>query len=711
MTSTHTPTTQSAHTNRLIRATSPYLLQHAHNPVDWYEWGPEALKRAKDENKPIFLSIGYSACHWCHVMERECFENEAIAAVMNEHFVCIKVDREERPDLDDIYMSATQALTRSGGWPMSVWLTPDLRPFYAGTYFPPESSHGRPGFKDVLLFLHEAWKDKHDQVIEQANALTDAVRQITSTQAGGSAISVEVITQAAELIARQFDASRGGVSSGGTNKFPPSMAMDLMLRAYDRSLLKGKPNQMLLDRVETTLENMAYGGIYDQLGGGISRYSTDPDWLVPHFEKMLYDQALVSDIYLDAYRLTKKPLYAETARSILDYVIADLQSPEGGFYSARDADSEGVEGKFYVWSKTEVEGALGDDATIFCDYYDITDGGNWEGHNILNVPNEPAVVAAKHGISQEVFDRRIAAAREKLLAIRAKRVPPFRDDKVLAAWNGLMIASMAKAGRVLNEPRYIQSAIRAADFVLLKMTDETGRLLRTYRNQHAHTPGYLDDYAMMIDASLNLFETTFDRKWLDAAERLNAIVIKHYRDESGGFFFTADDAETVLVRMKSASDNAVPSGNAVQAMNLLRLGVLLDRDEFRSEAEKLLMYFGDKAQSMPFSSERLLAAADFLNGRPKEIAIVCRRSGRSDADAMIDAIWRNYVPNFTMALLVEDDVGADALRREIPLLKDKKSVDEKATAYVCENYACRAPTSDIQTLMDQVISAKIKSAP
>lgn len=707
MTSSQTTTTHPRHTNRLVHATSPYLLQHAHNPVDWYEWGPEALERAKKEHKPIFLSIGYSACHWCHVMERECFENEDIAAVMNEHFVCIKVDREERPDLDDIYMSATQALTRSGGWPMSVWLTPDLKPFYAGTYFPPESMYGRPGFKDVLLFLNDAWHGKHEQVIEQAKSLTDAVRQITSTEAGSAALTPDVVAQSAEMMARQFDAAHGGVASGGTNKFPPSMAMSLMLRAYDRSVEEGRPNTLLLDRVETTLENMAYGGIYDQLGGGIARYSTDIKWLVPHFEKMLYDQALVSDIYLDAWRLTQKPLYAETAKGILDYVINDLQSPEGGYYSARDADSEGEEGKFYVWSKSEIEQALGDDADLFCEYYDVSAGGNWEGHNILNVPNEPAVVAAKLGVTIDELRSRLASAREKLLAIRARRVAPFRDDKVLAAWNGLMIASMAKAGRVLGVQRYTESATRAANFVLTKMTDEHGRLLRTCRDGRAHTQGYLDDYACMIDAALTLYEATLDCQWLDTATRLNEIVMEHYRDESGGFYFTADDAETVLVRMKSATDNAVPSGNAVQAMNLFRLGVLLDRRDLADSGEKLLTYFGDKVRSMPFSSERLLAAADYHFRRPKEIAIVCTKAVRADAEDMINAVWRNYVPDFTIAMLVEDDARADASRKKLPLLRDKKSIDGKATAYVCENYACQAPTTDVDKLLEAVLSAKI----
>jgi len=701
-------TTQPRHTNHLIHATSPYLLQHAHNPVDWYEWGPEALDRARKENKPIFLSIGYSACHWCHVMERESFENEQIAALMNEHFVCIKVDREERPDLDDIYMSATQAMTRSGGWPMSVWLTPDLKPFYAGTYFPPESRYGRPGFPDVLKFLADAWENQHEKVGEQAQALTDAVKQITRAEPGSHPLPPDAVTRAADLIARQFDATRGGILSGQTNKFPPSMAMGLMLRAYDQSVAAGKPNQLLLERVETTLENMAYGGIYDHLGGGIARYSTDPNWLVPHFEKMLYDQALVSDIYVDAWRLTKKPLYEETARSIFDYVLTDLRDPDGGFYSARDADSEGEEGKFYVWDKSEIETVLGADAAgLFCDYYDVSAGGNWEGHNILNVPNEPARVAAKHELDETEFRRRIDDARAKLLAHRSKRVPPHRDDKILSGWNGLMIAGLAKAGRAFGEPRYTKAAAEAADFVLTKMTDANRRLLRSYRNGRAHTPAYLDDHAFMIEAALNLYETTFDSKWLDAAERLNDDVMKHFHDPSdGAFFFTADDAETVLVRMKNATDSAVPGGSSVQAMNLLRLAVLLDRKQLWEAAERLLTFYGEKATSMPFSSERLLAAADFLQRRPKEVAVVCKQATVAEGNRMVDAASREYVPNLTIALCIEDAPDAAKIRARLALLKDKPTVDGKATAYVCENYVCQAPTTDVDKMLIEIGAAK-----
>jgi len=707
-----TSTTQPAHTNKLINATSPYLLQHAHNPVDWYEWGPEALAKAKEESKPIFLSIGYSACHWCHVMERESFENEDIAAVMNEHYINIKVDREERPDLDDIYMSATQALTRSGGWPMSVWLTPDLKPFYAGTYFPPNSRYGRPGFKDVLLFLNKAWNEEREKVMQQAEQLTEAVQQITVTAAGEQPVPAGAIEAATNFIAQRFDPTKGGLLSGSTNKFPPSMAMELMLRGYARSAQVGKPEARLLELVDTTLENMAYGGIYDHLGGGIARYSTDPDWLVPHFEKMLYDQALVTDIYLSAYQLTGNPLYAATARSICDYVIEDLQDEAGGYYSARDADSEGEEGKFYVWSVEEVEAVLGaKDGQLFCKFYDVTAGGNWERKNILNVPNEPEVFAQQNNISIEDLNKRLADARTKLLAERANRVPPHLDDKVLAGWNGLMIAAMARAGRVLDDDRYRNSAAAAADFVLSNMTNDAGRLQRTWRKGKTHTLGYLDDYAFMIDALLDLFETTQKIKWLDAAAKLQTDLDAHYLDKNaGGYFFTAADAETVLVRMKNANDNAVPSGNSVQLMNLQQLAILLDHPAYREQAEKMLAYFGDKVNQMAFSSERFLAGADFFHQPTREVAIVYNNATKEDANALLENVFAHYVPNKVVAALNLDDPNAEALSKKIPLLRDKKLLEGEATAYVCQNFACQAPTTDAKVLLQQLSALRLSGA-
>lgn len=695
------------HTNRLIDSTSPYLLQHAHNPVDWYEWGPEALERAKKEDKPIFLSIGYSACHWCHVMERESFENEEIAEIMNEHFVCIKVDREERPDLDDIYMSATQAFTRSGGWPMSVWLTPDQRPFYAGTYFPPTSRYQRPGFKDLLLYLSKVWREEREKALQQADSLTRAVRELTQVEPGTEVVPYAVISRTTEFFSRAFDPIKGGMSGGGTNKFPPSMAMDLMLRRYHATLDEsGGINTKLLELVELTLDKMAYGGIYDHLGGGIARYSTDADWLVPHFEKMLYDQALVSDIYQKTYQLTKNPLYSRIAREIFDYVIEDLQSPEGGFYSTRDADSEGEEGKFYVWSRDEVMRVLGDnDGPLFCDYYDVSDVGNWEGHNILNVPRSAEKVAKLHKISVEELEQRLDLAKKKLFDVREKRVKPHLDDKVLSGWNGLMIASMAKGYRIFEEPRYRDAAAKAAKFVLTKMRDQDGRLLRTYRQGKKHTIGYLDDYAFMIEALLNLYETTFETKWLDYAEQLNSQLMKHYRDhEQGGFFFTSDEAEKILVRAKDANDGAIPSGNSVQFMNLQRLAILLDRKELAQEAEKIMRTFSKKLNDQRFSlsSERLLSAVDFYHRRPKEAAFVCRAGDATKADELINAAWQQYVPNAVFAMAVEGNADAQALAKRIPLLAGKVSLNGRPTVYVCKNYACQAPTTDIKTMVEQI---------
>jgi len=696
---------QYKHTNHLINATSPYLLQHAHNPVDWYPWGPEALARAKKEDKPIFLSIGYSASHWCHVMERESFENEEIAAIMNTHFVCIKVDREERPDLDDIYMAATQAFTRSGGWPMSVWLTPDGRPFFAGTYFPPESRYNRPGFKDVLLYLSDIWENHRDKALGQAASLTEAVQRMTRVDPAGQIVPAGVVSQAVSALSRAFDPTEGGLVSSGTNKFPPSMAMDLLLRVYHRSVIKGPtPDARLRQLVELTLQKMAHGGIYDHLGGGIARYSTDTHWLVPHFEKMLYDQALVSGIYLEAHQLTKKPLYEQTARGIFDYVINDLQSPEGGYYSTRDADSEGEEGKFYVWSRDEITKILGDaEAGLFCDYYNVTSAGNWEGHNILNVPKPADQIAKAHGISVADLETHLAAARKKLFAVREKRVKPHLDDKILSAWNGLMIASMARGYRILSEPRYRDSAIRAADFVLTKMSDKDGRLLRSYRAGKAGTTAYLDDYAFMIDATLTLYETTFDVKWLDQAVRLNDLLMAHYRDTAGGgFFFTANDAEKILVRAKNANDGATPSGSSVQFMNLQRLAVLLDRKDLAAEAETMLKTFGQKLKSSPYSSERMLAGVDFYYQRPKEIAFVCKSDDVAAMDKLIDAAWQTYVPNAVFARLIEDAPTAESVAGKIPLLKGKTTLQGKPTAYVCKNYACQAPTTDVKTLVGQI---------
>ncbi len=694
---------EHAHTNALIHATSPYLLQHAHNPVNWYPWGEEALSKARAEDKPIFLSIGYSACHWCHVMERESFENEEIARFLNEHFVSIKVDREERPDLDEIYMSATMIANQGqGGWPMSVFLRPDLKPFFAGTYFPPESRYGRPGFLQLLQYLARLWESDRGKIDQGAEALTSAVLEQARVAPGEHEITREVVSPTAALLARHFDRQKGGMLSGGTNKFPPSTAMGLMLREHARTAAAGKPNADLLYVVELTLDRMSRGGIYDHLGGGIARYSTDPDWLVPHFEKMLYDQAQVAGIYLDAFQATGNSRWADVARDILDYVLADLQSPEGGFYSARDADSEGVEGKYYVWSWSELRQLLGEpDVKLFASYYDCSEAGNWEGNNILHLARLPEETAKVYALSVEALEARIEPMREKLRAVRAKRVPPGLDDKILCDWNGLMISSLARGAAILDEQRYAEAAAKAADFILARMSRE-GRLLRAYRGGKAHTPGYLTDYAFLIEGLLHLYEATFDPRWLESARALNEKVIRHFHDQKeGGFFFIADDAEQLLVRTKDAGDGAIPSGNSVQLLNLARLALIYDRADWREKSEQTLRTFAEAITTRAGGYDRLLWAVDFVRGEPHEIVIV-GAANDPGARALLAEVRRRFLPNSVVMAVNPTDAAQAALAERIPLLRGKTLIDGRPAAYVCRNYACRAPVTTPADLAKQL---------
>ncbi|MBI4716882.1 MAG: thioredoxin domain-containing protein [Planctomycetes bacterium] len=690
------PATERRRTNRLIKATSPYLLQHAHNPVDWYEWGDEALRKAREEDHPIFLSIGYAACHWCHVMEHESFEDEAVAAALNASFVSIKVDREERPDLDELYMAYTQALTKHGGWPMSVWLAPDGTPFYAGTYFPREQ------FLHVLTSIADAWKSERERITRGAGAAQEFFAQWAAPSTPGETlIPRDVVDGAAVTLADAFDGSRGGISGGGTNKFPPSLSMELMLRVHRRT---GKAG--LFDAVRVTLDHMARGGIYDHIGGGICRYSTDVEWLVPHFEKMLYDQALVSGIYLDAFQASRDPLYAEVAADILDYVLTDLRAPEGAFYSSRDADSEGLEGKFYIWTVEEVKAVLGEEeGRLFCVYYDVTETGNWFerlGHapkgpkNILHIAKPLHVFAKLHQREADDLRRRMGAWREKMRVARARRTPPALDDKVLTGWNGLMIAALAKAGAVLDRPAYAEAAAKAAEFILNTLRRD-GRLRATYRNGEARLTAYLSDYAFLTEGLLNLYEATFDRRWLDAAVSLTETSIRYYFDEkNGGFFFTASDAETLLARSKQPQDGAIPSGNSVQALNLLRLGVLLDRRDFRDKAESIFRAFGAEVQRVPFAHERLLCAADFLHDNVKEIVLIGDPAS-PDTRALVRTVHERYLPN--KVLLHAADAVPDA---DLLLLKGKTRLQGKATAYVCEKGNCKQPVTTAEALARQL---------
>ncbi|MGD2108671.1 MAG: thioredoxin domain-containing protein [Phycisphaerae bacterium] len=687
--------TEKKNTNRLIHATSPYLLQHADNPVDWYEWGPEAFQKAREEDKPVFLSIGYSACHWCHVMAHESFESDDVAEVLNGAFVSIKVDREERPDIDEIYMAYTQALTRGGGWPMSVWLTPDARPFHAGTYFPKDR------FVDLLRGIAQAWSNDRQKILEGAGGAESFFSQWSADpEPAEGVVSRETLDATAKRMVAYFDRRKGGTRSG-SNKFPPSMTMDLLLRVHKRT-----GDAELLDVVETTLDHMARGGIYDHIGGGICRYSTDPDWLVPHFEKMLYDQAMVSSIYLDAYQITKDPLYAFIAADIFDYVIEDLQSPEGGFRSARDADSDGLEGAFYIWTVDEVTKLLGEqEGKLFCAYYDVTQRGNWfesRGHapdgakNILHIDTPPEDFARLHDMTADELNTRIQTWRKKLHAARSKRTPPGLDDKCLTAWNGLMIAALAKGARVLNEPEYADAAAKAASFVLEKLRNN-GRLLRTYRKGEARLTGYLSDYAFFVDGLLNLYEATFDPKWLaDAVALTDKSIEFHFDKQGGAFFFTANDGETLIARSKNPHDGAIPSGNSIHAMNLLRLAVLVDNKDYRTKAESIFRTFGKDIETSPHASERLLCAADFYHDRVKEIAVMGDPTDPATR-ALLETVYGAYLPNKVV-------VGAPAPQTEPPivLLRGRTLKNGKPTAYVCENYRCKLPVTSPDDLVAQL---------
>ena len=671
--------------------------------MDWYPWGSEALARARREDKPIFLSIGYSACHWCHVMERESFEHEPIAAQLNRDFVCIKVDREERPDLDEIYMHACVLYNQGqGGWPMSVFLTPEGKPFFAGTYFPPDSRWGRPGFPDVLTHIARLWREQRSKLVESAETLTEAVRHYSGPAGDEAGIPRELVSLAADQAARAFDAVHGGLSGGGTNKFPPSMTMSLMLREHHRAKPPQRPDPLLLERVDLTLQRMAHGGIYDHLGGGIARYSTDVEWLVPHFEKMLYDQALVSGIYVEAFQVTATAEYAAVARDIFDYVMTDLQALEGGFYSSRDADSEGVEGKYYVWSQQEIITVLGESAgQLFCSYYDVTKQGNWEGHNILNAPRDLDQVARLNGVEPASLRSVLDESRRKLLAMRAQRVPPGLDDKVLTSWNGLMIASLAEGGRVLDEPRYVAAAARAADFVLTRMTLQ-GRLLRTSRNGKTHTPGYLDDYAFFVDALLALYRASLEPRWLLEAIRLNEEMIAHFWDEAqGGFYFTADDAEQLVVRSKDIHDGATPAGNSVALMNLVRLAELLDRPDLRDKAQRTMQALAGSVRQAIRGFDRLLLAVDAYYAPSTQVVIV-GPAGDPSTRALIRTANQGYDPYRVVLMLDPAATTAEACRQRVPLFDGKSPVDGKPAAYVCRDRTCGLPATTAEELQQQL---------
>ncbi len=707
--------------NHLTTESSPYLLQHQNNPVDWYPWGPEAIERARREEKPIFLSIGYAACHWCHVMEHESFENEPIARYLNEHFISIKVDREERPDLDQIYMNAVQLLTGRGGWPMSVFLTPDLKPFYGGTYWPPTPKMGMPGFEQILVAVNDAWQNRREGVVRQADELTGYLQNVEQTneaepaaktplplgEGGGRRSPAEgvpadqakqILDAAARSLQRSFDSRNGGF--GSAPKFPHSMDLQLLLRLYKR-----EPRQGLLEMVTLTLDKMAAGGIYDHLAGGFARYSVDERWLVPHFEKMLYDNALLTSAYLDTYLVTGEERFARTVRETCNYILTYMTDAAGGFHSTEDADSEGEEGKFYVWTPAEIKKVLGDSAgERFCYVYDVSEGGNFEhGKSILNLPKSIEQCAALKGWDLAELHKELQESRVKLLVARDQRIRPGKDDKILVSWNAIMIDALARASRIVEQPEYAIAAEKAADFVLAHISRSDGRLLHTWRNGHARLDGYLDDYSYFINALITLYEATFNERWIDHAVRLAALMLKHFADnDRGGFFFTADDHEQLIARNKDLHDASVPSGNAMAATALLRLGKLCGKTEYLDVAERTLAAARPVMERMPTAVGQMLIALDFYLGPSSELVLV----GGADEGAnqeSIAALQKSFLPRAVMAC--RNPAGpAETARSQLlnPLFTGRETRRAEPVLYICQNFTCQAPIIGVKQIQSAI---------
>jgi uncharacterized protein YyaL (SSP411 family) len=680
--------------NRLEHETSPYLLQHASNPVDWYPWGEEALGRARSEDRPILLSIGYAACHWCHVMERESFEDPETAALMNERFISIKVDREERPDLDAIYMDAVQAMTGGGGWPLTAFLTPEGKPFYAGTYFPNEARHGLPAFRTVLTAIADVWEHRRSEAELQSAKVTEAIERTSRLGASSEPLTDEVLRAAFDGLPRAFDPRWGGF--GGAPKFPQPMTLEFCLRMH----LRGTPDA--LDIVTLTLDKMAGGGMYDQLGGGFHRYSTDERWLVPHFEKMLYDNALLIRLYVHAWQVTGREAYRRIASETCEYLLRELRHPEGGFFSSQDADSEGVEGRFFVWSWDELVGVAGEPvATAF----GATPSGNWEGTNVLWRPMALEAVATEMELDADELTRDVEIARAELFDLRDGRIHPATDDKILAAWNGMAIAALAEAGRAFGEIAYVEAAVRAAEFVSTHLRDGSGRLLRSWRDGRAGRPAFADDHALMVDACLVLYETTFELRWFELARTLADELVRLFHDEErGGFFQTGSDAETLVVRPKELSDNAVPSGNSASADVLQRLAHLTGEASYEKAGVDALRLVRDAMAGAPTGFGHALGALDAYLSTVKEVAIV-GDPGSEETAALVDEVTtKRFLPNHVLAVSSPDDRASSAA---VALLRDRPQRDGRATAYVCERFECRLPVTDPADLAAQLMDAPI----
>jgi uncharacterized protein YyaL (SSP411 family) len=685
--------------NHLVHEKSPYLLQHAYNPVEWYPWGDEAFEKAQSEGKPIFLSIGYSTCHWCHVMEKESFEDPEVAGLMNDTFVSIKVDREERPDLDHIYMTVCQIMSGSGGWPLTIVMTPEKEPFFSATYIPKHSRFGRTGMVELIPKIKAVWEARRQEVLESAKSVTNALQRL-ERNTSGETMDRPVLDKAYEELAKRFDETYGGF--GRAPKFPTAHNFLFLLRYWKRT---GK--EPALAMVEKSLQEIRFGGVYDQVGFGVHRYSTDREWLVPHFEKMLYDQAMLALAYLEAYQATGKDMYAHTAREIFQYVLRDMRSPEGGFYSAQDADSEGAEGKFYVWTEEEFRQILDkEEADTLCKVFHVQGGGNFReeatgkgtGANILYPGKAVSEIAAELGIPAEELEKTLESARIKLFEAREKRIHPHKDDKILTDWNGLMIAALAQGAQVLGDTGYADAAAAATEFVLKRLRTPEGRLLHRYRDGEAGITAHLDDYAFMILGLTQLYEATFQVPYLETALELNEDMVKHFWDDlGGGFFFTPDDGESLIIRKKEIYDGALPSGNAVAMLNLLRLARLTGRTDLDEKAAKMGAAFSKPILELPSGYTLFLTAVDFAIGPSYEVVVVGPPPG-SDTAEMLKALRSRFMPN-KVVLFRPSEEASPQITRLAPFTAQHRPMDGKATAYVCVERACKMPTTDITEML------------
>ncbi len=684
--------------NKLSEEKSPYLLQHSHNPVNWYPWGEEAFTTAKEGDKPIFLSIGYSTCHWCHVMEKESFEDDEIAKLMNDAFISIKVDREERPDIDGIYMSVCQMLTGSGGWPLTIIMTPEKEPFFAGTYFPKESRFGRSGMKEIIPRLKDIWLNKREEINKSASQIVNALNQDSAGSSGE--IEKNIFEKTFDEFKGRFDPEYGGF--GTAPKFPSPHNLNFLLRYYKRF-----KNEEALRFVEKTLLEMRKGGIYDQIGFGFHRYSTDREWRVPHFEKMLYDQALLAIAYTELYQVTKNEIYKNTTEEILDYVLRDMTSPEGGFYSAEDADSEGEEGKFYLWKKDELKNILGDNTELVCEIFNIEDNGNYtdpmqEGSsdNIFYLSRTIKQFAVEKNIDEKILNSKVEDARKILFSVREKRIHPFKDDKILTDWNGLMISALTKASQVFNNKLYKETAVKVAEFILEKLRDKKGKLLHRFRKGESGITANLDDYAFTIAAFIDLYETTFNIRWLKFALEFNGEMIKHFRDDSNGaFFFSPDNGEELIIRQKEIYDGAIPSGNSIALLNLLKLSRITGDSTLEEKAFQIANLFANQINKMPSAFSQTLTGLDFGFGESLEIIVIGEADDKQTKE-FLEYFRTEFIPN---KIILFKEPHDQELAKIAPFSESQTQIDHKTTVYICRNFVCERPVTNLEEIKNLII--------